>query len=156
MNWRLAKARLSALLHEETSPHVVAASWACGVAIGLSPFLGLHTALALVLSLALRLNKLDVLLGTLIVNPWTMAPYFLAAVSLGGRITGKPIPFLPELPQPASLWDRSFWQAQEAFLAPLLVNWLVGASTFAGAGGAVVYFSLRYFLARRRRAHATP
>ena len=58
------------------------------IGIGLSPLMGLHTVLALVLALLFRLNKVDVLLGTLIINPWTLTLFFPAAVYLGKRITG--------------------------------------------------------------------
>ena len=61
--------RLAAALGANQPASRVAAAWAVGVGIGLSPALGLHTALALAVALAFRLNKVDVLLGTLIVNP---------------------------------------------------------------------------------------
>ncbi len=150
MNWRTLEGRLTQALGHQ-SPHVLAASWACGVAISLSPFLGLHTVLAFVLALAFRLNKVDVLLGTLLVNPWTLAPYSLVAISLGKRITGKPVPLAVHLPPMADLLDTSFWQAQGTALVPLFLNWTAGASLCSLVGGAAVYLTVRWLAARHQR-----
>lgn len=150
MSWQRVKDRLvHALGHQ--SPHVLAASWACGVAISLSPLLGLHTLLALAFAFAFRLNKVDVLLGTLLINPWTLPPYSLVAVSLGRLVTGKPMPFATHLPHIADLLDGSFWQAQKAVLAPLLLNWTVGASLCSLVGGTGVYLAVRWLAARQKR-----
>ncbi|KDA53483.1 hypothetical protein EG19_04550 [Thermoanaerobaculum aquaticum] len=152
MSWQAIKERLAHALGHHQSPNILAASWACGVAISLSPFLGLHTVLALALAFAFRLNKVDVLLGTLLINPWTLAPYSLVAVSLGKLITGKAMPFTTHLPHPTDLLDGSFWRAQEAAVAPLLLNWTVGASLCSLVGGTAVYLAVRFLAARRRRA----
>jgi uncharacterized protein (DUF2062 family) len=53
------------LLGRAESPERVAAAIGLGVAIGFSPFVGLHLILALALAVLLRLNKIDALLGTL-------------------------------------------------------------------------------------------
>lgn len=146
---------IHALGHQ--SPHVLAASWACGVAISLSPLLGFHTVLALVFAFVFRLNKVDVLLGTLVVNPWTLAPYSLLAVAVGKLVTGKPIAFNAHLPHPAELLDKAFWRAQEATLVPLLWNWTVGASLCSLVGGTAVYFTVRWLAARHKNdAQAAP
>lgn len=150
MSWQALKARLTHALGHQ-SPHLLAASWACGVAISLSPFLGLHTVLALVLAFAFRLNKVDVLLGTLLVNPWTLAPYSLVAVSLGKLVTGKPMPFATHLPHIADLLDGSYWKAQKAVLAPLLLNWTVGAFLCSLVGGSAVYLTVRWLASRQKR-----
>lgn len=150
MSWQGVKGRLAQALGHQ-SPHVLAASWACGVAISLSPLLGLHTVLALVFAFAFRLNKVDVLLGTLLVNPWTLPPYSLLAASVGKLITGKPIHLATHLPHLTDLLDRSFWQAQKAVLAPLLLNWTVGASLCSLVGGVTVYLAIRWLAARQKR-----
>ena len=68
------------LLFEYGSPRQLALAVALGVFIGVSPFIGLHTILAILFSFLLRLNKPAVLLGTLIFNPLS-AP-FLIFISL--------------------------------------------------------------------------
>lgn len=152
MRWETLRQNLAQALGRDQPPHTLAASWACGVAISLSPFLGLHTVLALLVAFFFRLNKVDVLLGTLLINPWTLAPYSLVAVSVGRRITGRHVPFASRIPHIADLLDGSFWRAQEPTLVPLLLNWTVGATVCALAGGVAVYLTVRALILRRRRA----
>lgn len=156
MSWLRLRTRLGQALGSQEDPKLLAASWACGVAVSLSPFLGLHTLLALALALLLRLNKVDVLLGTLLINPWTLPPYWLLAVRVGSWVTGLPEPSLASarMPSPAELWQHAFWQAQEAWLAPLVTNWLVGAGLFATLGGVTAYASLLWLVRWRRRQQA--
>lgn len=152
MSWQALRQRLVEAAGRNQPSHVVAASWACGVAISLSPFLGLHTVLALAIAFAFRLNKVDVLLGTLLINPWTLAPYTLVAVSLGSLITGHDVPFQTQLPQVSDLLDAGFWRAQEPAVVSLLLNWTVGATVCAALGGAGVYVTLLRLIRRRRQA----
>lgn len=152
MRWPTLHQSLARALGRHQPPHILAASWACGVAISLSPLLGLHTVLALAVAFVFRLNKVDVLLGTVLINPWTLAPYSLVAVSVGRLITGKHVPLATHLPHLADLLDGSFWRAQKATLAPLLLNWTVGATACALLGGVTVYLTVRFLILRRRRA----
>ncbi|MFI5143770.1 MAG: DUF2062 domain-containing protein, partial [Thermoanaerobaculales bacterium] len=52
--------RLQSVVGVKEPPARLAAAWAVGIGIGMSPFLGLHTAIALLLAFAFRLNKVDV------------------------------------------------------------------------------------------------
>ncbi|MFH1177436.1 MAG: DUF2062 domain-containing protein [Acidobacteriota bacterium] len=143
--------RLRRLLGADETPERLAAAWALGVALGLSPFLGFHTGAALALAYLLRLNKLDMLLGTLIANPWTLPVYFPAATLLGRWITGVSVPRI-EIPALGSLFDLEVWRQQSVWLKPLLVAWGVGASVAALAGGTLTFVILRAFIAHHRRA----
>lgn len=132
-------------------PSRFAASWAVGVGIGLSPFLGAHTLLALALALLLRLNKVDVLLGTLVSNPWTLSVYFPLATALGALLTGTALT-IPSLPPPAELADPFLWRQQAQTLWPLVLSWLVGAGVLAPMGAGLTFALVRR-LARRRAVH---
>ena len=67
MVWHLTKSALERwtekLLHVHDTPERTAAAFAMGVAIGFSPFLGLHTAIGLALAFALNLNRVAALIG---------------------------------------------------------------------------------------------
>jgi len=128
-------------------PSRFAASWAVGVGIGLSPLLGAHTLLALAVALLFRLNKVDVLLGTLVSNPWTLSVYFPVATALGSLLTGTPLA-VPALPPPAELADPALWRQQAHVLRPLLVSWLVGGGVLATLGAGLTFVAVRR-LARR-------
>ena len=75
-SWRLIKYSLRGLLHEKTNPAWLCMSLGVGIVIGCSPVFGLHTFIAVVLALRLRLHKLAVLLGTNITNP-LLAPFVI-------------------------------------------------------------------------------
>jgi len=156
MSWSAVRARLAHPLGSEQDPNLVAASWALGVAVSLSPFLGLHTLIALALAVVFRLNKVDVLLGTLLVNPWTLPPYWLVASRLGRWLTGWQVAMPREIPKPADLLAARFWQQQEAWLAPTLGNWFVGAGILAACGGVLSYITLRWWLLSRGSRRNAP
>ena len=77
------------VLHTADSPQRTAAAFALGVFLGLSPFFGLHTLLALGLAFLLRLNRPAVVLGTLVLNPWTIVPLYGAGTGLGLWLLGR-------------------------------------------------------------------
>ncbi len=137
-------------------PTRLAAAWAVGVAIGLSPVIGLHTALALILAFAFRLNKIDVLLGTLVVNPWTFPPYFAFSVMVGQWMTGLRVPRIV-VPGLSTLLSPDAWREQATWLTPLLTVWAAGAGLFALVGGTATFVVVRSFIVRRRsRRHRDP
>ena len=78
------------LLQAEGSPESLAVAFALGVFLGFSPLLGLHTLLGLALAVAFRLNKLVVLLGVYLNNPWVILPFYGLSFLLGIQLTGAP------------------------------------------------------------------
>ena len=155
MNELLARlrARFDHVVGIHERPERLAAAWALGLALGLSPLMGLHTVLALLLAFAFRLNKVDVLLGTLVINPWTLPLYFPTAVVLGRRITGVTVPPLV-LPHPEDLLSAAVWRQHAPWLRSLAIAWGVGAGAIALVAGVLTFFILRQMIAihRRRRA----
>jgi len=148
-----ARDRLRLALGAGAPPERIAAAWALGVGIGLSPLIGLHTALALLLAVLLRLNKIDVLLGTMISNPWVLAFYFPACVFLGESLLGISVPrvVIPELHQ---LLSAAAWREQEEWLRPLLLAWSAGSGLVAVAGSTLTFVAVRGGITRRRRRTA--
>ncbi len=137
-------------IHE--SPERLAAAWALGIGLGLSPLLGLHTVIALLLAFSFRLNKVDVLLGTLIANPWTLTVYFPAAVWLGKRMTGVRVPRFV-VPRPEEVLHAAMWRERAPWLRSLLLTWGVGASALAALAGLVTYLVLKRLIVLHRRLH---
>ena len=148
---------LDALLHIDDTPERTAAAFALGVFFGFSPFLGLHTVLAVIAAFLLNLNRVAVLLGVYSNLPWIIGPYYAFATMAGARITGHRLP--PGLKSRlAALFDMTvfgteFWRQLITILKPLLWPYTVG-STF----GAIVLAALAYplalaFVTSRRRIH---
>ncbi|MGC4081585.1 MAG: DUF2062 domain-containing protein [Vicinamibacterales bacterium] len=77
---------LEALLHVHDTPERTAAAYALGVFLGFSPFLGLHTIVAIALAFIFSLNRVAVLLGVYSNLPWILVPYYAFATAVGAFI----------------------------------------------------------------------
>ena len=140
-------------VHEQ--PERLAAAWALGLTIGFSPLIGLHTVLALLLALIFRLNKVDVFLGTLVVNPWTLPVYFPVAVYVGKRITGVRVPRFV-LPRPEEVLHAAVWREHVPWLRSVLLAWGAGAMVLALIAGDVTFVVLRQMIRFHRRRRGAP
>jgi uncharacterized protein (DUF2062 family) len=147
-----AKARFVEVVGLHDRPEHLAAAWALGIAIGLSPLMGRHTVLALVLAIILRLNKIDVILGTLIINPWTIAFYFPAAVFVGRRVTGVHVPHFVRF-HPEAVLHAAVWRENAPWLRSILLAWGVGAAIFSLLLGSLTYLLLRRIIRVHREHH---
>jgi hypothetical protein len=158
---RRAKARFLEVVGVHDRPERLAAAWALGIGIGLSPLMGLHTVIALVLAIVFRLNKLDVVLGTFIINPWTVAFYFPAAVYVGRWVTGVHVPRFVRF-NPEALLHAEIWRENAPWLRSTLLAWGFGAAIFSLLFGFATYFLLRRIIRvhrehhLRRHSHADP
>src|SRR6266446_7468446 len=83
---------LDRLLHIDDTPERTAAAFALGVFFGFSPFLGLHTLLAIAVAFLLNLNRVAVLLGVYSNLPWVIGPYYAFTTVVGASLTHQHIP----------------------------------------------------------------
>ena len=60
---QMVKRWLDALLHVNDTPERTARAFALGVFLGFSPFLGLHTIVAIAVAFLFNMNRVAVLLG---------------------------------------------------------------------------------------------
>jgi uncharacterized protein (DUF2062 family) len=112
----------------EDTPQRIAFGFAVGVFLAFSPLLGLHTFLGLTLAFLFGLNRVAVLVGVFINNPWTLVPIYAAATYVGGALIG--FPATTALPDFAwnHIWQSSFWMQlvhQWRILKPLVVGSLI-------------------------------
>jgi uncharacterized protein (DUF2062 family) len=143
---------LERLLHVDDTPRRTAAAYALGVFFGFSPFLGLHTVLALACAFALSLNRVAVVLGVYSNLPWIIAPYYAVATATGAWLTGADVPGVG-----ADMWqtfehsplDTRFW----TWLRPLLWPYTVGSTIGALVLALVAYRGALALILARRRAH---
>lgn len=70
------------------SPGLLALSFSTGIFIGMSPLLGIHTLLGVIVAWRFRLNKLVTLLGVYITNPWTIIPIYSFGTWFGVKLLG--------------------------------------------------------------------
>ena len=136
--------------HEE--PEKVAASFAIGVAIAFTPLIGFHFLMAIVLALLLKLNKLDVVLGTLVVNPLTLGPVSAAALPVGRILLRARREAVDHMPWGDVLRPEA-WASAGPAMRTIGIHWAVGMFAFSILFGAATYLVLVRVL-RRRRARA--
>ena len=80
--------RLRMICSIKDSPHRVSLAFAIGVFIGMSPFLGIHTVLGILVAWLFRLNKLATILGVYVTNPWTIIPIYTFSTWVGTKFLG--------------------------------------------------------------------
>jgi uncharacterized protein len=157
IRWTRAAVRawLERLLHVHDSPRRTAAAFALGVFIGFSPFLGLHTLLALTLAFLLGLNRVAVIIGVYSNLPWIMAQWYTLMTALGAWLLGTGLPpgFSGRLRQlfALSLLDAEFWRRLADLLRPLLWPYVVGSTLGAAVLAGVAFVVARGFIEARRR-----
>ena len=140
------------LLHVEDSPSRVALAFALGVFIAFSPLLGIHTGLAIVIALAFRLNKVAILAGAWINNPWTIGPMYSAGTLLGCFVLGVSPASLGEIDW--SLSGRAFYASLASGLRPLVLPFVVGNLALGAVAALVSFLGLRFLLTRQKRPAA--
>ena len=137
------------MLGRHDAPEKVAASFAIGVAIAFTPLIGFHFLMAIVLALFLRLNKLDVVLGTLVVNPLTLGPVSAAALPVGRfllRARREAVDYMTwgDVRRPEA------WASAGPAMRTIGIHWAVGMFAFSILFGAATYLVLVRVLRRRR------
>jgi uncharacterized protein len=152
LGWLLRRLRL--LLQVEGSPRRVALAFAVGVFVSFSPFLGIHTALSLGIAFVFRLNRVAILVGTWVNNPWTIAPVYTAGTLLGCALTGVAPSSLADVDW--SLHGREFYAALFEGFRPLLLPFVLGNLLVAAAAALVTYFVVRRVLEKRRAGDPRP
>ncbi len=71
------------------TPHGIAVGFACGAAISFTPFIGLHFALAALLTWSIGGNILASAIGTAVGNPWTFPFIWMWCYRLGSWMLGS-------------------------------------------------------------------
>jgi hypothetical protein len=154
----LARRWFEALLHVHDTPERTAAAFALGVFLGFSPFLGLHTVVAIVLAFVLNLNRVAVLVGVYSNLPWIMAGYYAFTTMIGAAILRVTPP--PDLRErlgalfQQSLRTAPFWHDVVHLLRPLLWPYTLGSLLGATVLAAIAYRVALAFVVRRRRHHS--
>ena len=147
----MLRSALRSLLNLDDPPERTALAFAIGTFIGFSPLLGLHTILAALVSVVWRLNKLAILTGSFLSNPWTIAPIVGASWAIGRLIIGSPAVELPQASLSA-LFTAEFWHLIAAQWRQLL-PFAVGATILSIVSAAISYPLILYILRYYRRAN---
>jgi uncharacterized protein len=150
----LVRRWLDTLLHVHDTPERTAAAFALGCFVGFSPFLGLHTVIAITLAFAFNLNRVAALLGVYSNLPWIIAGYYVFTTMLGAAITRVRLP--PDFAErlmalfQLSLRSTDFWRQLAVLLRPLLMPYMVGSFIGCSIVAALAYPLALAFVRRRR------
>lgn len=133
----------------KVSDHQIALGFAAGAFVSFTPFLGLHFIMAALIALALRGNILASAAGTVVGNPLTFPPIFLATYNLGALIQGRP--HLSSIsidltPHSTSLWSNgpsATFHAIARALGPYLVPMTIGSIPLGLMAAAICYKLVR-------------
>jgi uncharacterized protein (DUF2062 family) len=141
------------LMGKEDPPEKVAAAFALGVAISFfTPLTGFHTLIALGLAFLLRLSKVDVIMGTLVVNPWTVVPVISFEEMLGKKILHYSPSLAPRLPWREVL-HRQFWHTLRGSGWSYLAALTVGSVIVSFAAASLTYFLVHSVILRYEKTH---
>lgn len=146
------RSALRTLLQIDEPPARIALAFAVGVWISFTPFVGLHTWMALGTALAFRLNRVALVVGAW-VNVWTLAPTLMAGTALGCTILGVSSDGLARID-----WDMdgmAFFHMLFRELKPFVWPFLLGNLLVGLPAAAIAYFVLKSLLLRRARTAAT-
>ena len=139
------------MLALEDSSEKLAMAFALGVFFTLTPLVGLHTLLAVGFAFVFGLNRVAVVMGLLLNNPWTLVPYYAFSTYLGGHLIGFP----GELAFPefrfSGLWDAGFWVRiahQWRVLMPMALGSTILAILIGGVSYPIALHAIRRGRAR--------
>jgi uncharacterized protein (DUF2062 family) len=153
----LVRKWMEALLHIHDSPRRTAAAFALGVFFGFSPFLGLHTVLALAVAFLFDLNRIAVLIGVYSNLPWIIAAYYGLTTAIGAWLlhTNLPPGFGQRVAElfTLSLFHVDFWRAVAHDMRPLFWPYFVGSLLGAVLVSALSYYLTLGFLEARKHHH---
>ena len=150
MSWGKGSRYLRSLVSLNDSPQRIALGFAVGIFLAFSPLLGLHTFLGLLIAFLFGLNRVAVLVGVFVNNPWTLVPIYGLAAYLGGLLVGFPPAVLGTSLDWKALMQSRFWTElvkDWEFLKPLLVG-----STILSISCALISYPLALFLVRKARS----
>jgi uncharacterized protein (DUF2062 family) len=136
------------LFHVEDTPHRISLAFGIGVWIAFSPFLGIHTLLALGIAFAFRLSRAAILVGAYVNNPWTLAPMYLAGTVVGCVLLNVSTSGLAAIEWHLHGW--AFYRDLLAHLRPYVWPFILGNTLLGIVCGTISYLVLRSLLERRR------
>jgi len=137
------------ILHTDDTPSRAALAFAIGVFIAWTPAFGFHTLLALAIAFLFGLNRVAVLAGTFVNNPWTFVPIYTVSAWLGSFMTGAEVS-APRLE--GKTWSHVFdFLAQcRPWIVPLTMGTVVLGLTSALVSFPVVLYGIRWYRALRQ------
>jgi len=128
-------------------PHEIALGFALGLFVGMTPFMGFHTAIAIFFAALLKWNKISAAVGVWISNPVTAPVIYPFTFFIGAKLTG-----IANGANPAGGYEFAFFDM--VLKAPKIVLALVIGGIVIGIPAAVAGYYVSFSAVnnyRRRR-----
>lgn len=135
--------KIKLILYIKDPPSKTALTFSIGLFIGMSPFLGLHTILSLGIAIIFRLNKLVILLGTYVTNPWTLIPIYTFSTFLGAKLLNRSIKMDID-------WNHITLSELVSHSGNILLPFVTG-TLIVGAISSVLSYIVIYFILIKRK-----
>ncbi|HEX9079724.1 MAG TPA: DUF2062 domain-containing protein [Desulfuromonadaceae bacterium] len=142
INTEKIRQKFKAILSLDSHPGHIAAGFAVGVFISFTPFLGLHTPMAIAIAFIFRLNKLTCLTGAWVNTPLTVVPALAISYKLGRFLRGKPV---NELHIKGLEWQH---------IKPYAKSLLLGSSIIGFVAAVAAYFICYWLVTAFRKKDA--
>ena len=140
-----AKEQLQRVLGLNDTPHRTALAFALGVFIAFSPLLGFHIILAIISAWLFRLNRVAILFGAFVNNPWTFTPITLSSTWFGIELCCR----AHEIP-PISFENVTFTN-MAAQLKSYLFPFILGSTLLAVVFSVTSYFLMLWLISQYRK-----
>jgi uncharacterized protein len=127
--------RIGRWLVGHKDPREVALGLAIGAAVSVTPLVGFHAVLALLIASVTPSNRLAALASTQLGNPLTLPFFFWLEIEIGGWITGRVVGASLDF---TSL--ESVFESLGGFLGQAALPWMVGAGLLSVCVGLIVYY----------------
>jgi uncharacterized protein len=126
------------------TPHRTALSFAVGVFLSFSPFLGLQILMAVGAAVVLKLSRAALIIGLCSNLPWIMVPWYAATTAAGAAILRFPLTadFSAKMVRllESPIYRRAFWEQATDVFGPLLWSFVLGSTAGAAVLAVVAYF----------------
>lgn len=139
------KEQVRRVLGLNDTPHRTALAFALGVFIAFSPLLGLHFILAVVSAWLFRLNRMAVLVGAFVNNPWTFTPITLSSTWFGIELCCK----THEIP-PINFENLSF-STMGVQLKSYFFPFVLGSTLLGVLFAVIAYFAMLWMISQYRK-----
>lgn len=136
------KERLRLMLSLDYSPHKLALAAALGMLVGISPYVGFQTYIAIGLSTLFRVPLYPLIIGVYITNPLTIPFIYTATTKFGMWILDVDLDFDFD-------WDtfnlKTLWEAGKTLFLPFVVGTHVIGAALSVFTYPVVYYIVRLY-----------
>jgi uncharacterized protein (DUF2062 family) len=125
------------------TPHRTALSFAIGIFLSFSPFLGFQILMAAAAAFTFKLSRAALIIGLCANLPWIMVPWYAATTAAGAAILRFPLTadFSAKMARLLEnpVYRRAFWEQATDVFGPLMWSFVLGSTVGAAVLALAAY-----------------